>query len=154
MQWVLLGVIIVALLYLARYSPKIAYSILGALVIGAIAIVISTSELGKNNRSKILADDIEIENPVMVQSYGGSYRFNARLINNNADMSAKELAISITMLDCEDEASCSVIGQREERVILQIPPGQARDLSRTVSFDNASSTKNLKWEHKVTEAKN
>jgi len=145
---------VVALLFLARYSPKIAYSILGVLVIGAIAIVLTTSDLGQRNRSKLYAEDIEIENQVMTLTYAGSYRFNARLINNNQDIAAKELAISITMLDCETHDNCNVIGQREELVILRIPSGQARDLSRTVSFDSAEANKELRWEYKVTQVKN
>ena len=35
MQWVLLVVMVVALLYLSRFYPKVAFSVLGTLVLAA-----------------------------------------------------------------------------------------------------------------------
>lgn len=156
MQWVLLAVIVAALLYLSRYRPKIAFSVLGVLVVASIAIILGTTDLAKVNRSKLQPEDIVIENPVITGSYAGGFRINARLLNNNTDYELKESAISITMLDCEDESqtNCQVLGQQEQRILVRIPPGQARDISRTLSFGSARPAKFLAWEFKVTKTRN
>lgn len=152
MQWILLLVIVVSLFYLSRYFPKTAFSVLGALVIGAGIIALSTTEMAQFNRGKIANQDIGIENPVLTPTYAEGYRLNARLFNGNQAHSLRELVISITMLDCvsDEPDSCRVIGQEDERINVRIPPGQARDVARTLSFDNAAATGILKWEFKVT----
>ena len=156
MQWVFLAVIVAALLYLSRYYPRIAFSVLGVLIIASVAIVFSTSDLAIVNRSKLPVEDITIENAVITGSYAGGYRFSARLVNTNEHIELKETAISITMLDCEDESktSCQVIGQREQRILVRIPPGQARDVSRTLSFGSARPANTLAWQYKVTDTRN
>ena len=152
MQWILLLVIVVSLFYLSRYFPKTAFSILGALVIGAGVMVLTTTEMAQFNRGKIAYQDIQIENPVLTPTYAEGYRFNTRLFNANQTHSLRELVVSITMLDCasDDPESCRIIGQENERINVGIPPGQARDVARTLSFDNAVATGILKWEFKVT----
>ena len=65
---------------------------------------------------------------------------------------SESLSSALPMLDCasDEPESCRVIGQEDERINVGIPPGQARDVSRTISFDNAAATGALKWEFKVT----
>ena len=152
MQWIFLLVIVVSLFYLSRFFPKTAFSVLGVLVIGAGVMVLTTTEMAQFNRGKIANQDIQIENPVLTPTYAEGYRFNARLFNANQTHTLRELVISITMLDCasDEPESCRVIGQEDERINVGIPPGQARDVSRTISFDNAATTGTLKWEFKVT----
>lgn len=152
MQWLLLAVIAVSLIYLSRYFPKVAFSILGALVVGAAAIVLTTTELGDTARGQIPPEDIVIENPVMIASYHGSYRFGARITNNNADIGLLESVVSITMLDCsgQNSSSCKIIGQEEKRFATPIPPRQSRDISHTISFGSAEPTGEVRWEFKVT----
>ena len=155
MQFVLLAIIVGALLYLSRYFPKLAFSVLGVLVLGAIAIVFTTTDIAQNSRSRLPIDDIIIENPVMTDAYGGGYRFSARLNNSNQDIALKESIVSITMLDCPDETEqgCTVIGQSEQRVSIIVPPTQSRDISRTLSFDSAKPSGIVKWQFNVTQTR-
>ena len=152
MQIILLVIIVVALLYLSRYFPRIAFSILGLLVVGAGAIVLTTTDIGQNARSRIPTENIEIENPVMTPSYGGSYRFNARLSNHHSSIELRESIVSITLMDCADESesSCKVIGQSDQRINVRIPSGQTRDIERTLSFDAAEPIGNIRWQFQVT----
>jgi hypothetical protein len=155
MQWVLLAVIVAALIYLSRYFPKIAFAILGVLIIGATAIVFTTTDFAINTRSRLPVEDIVIENPIMTASYGGGYRFSARFNNTNDSIELRESIVSITMLDCpgDSDDDCSVIGQEEERVILRIPPAQARDVSKTISFGAAQPQGSVRWKFKITETR-
>lgn len=150
MQWAFLAIIVAALLYLARFYPKIGFGILGALVLGAIIIVLTTSDSGFDYRSRLPVEKIIIENPLMTKAYGGSFRFNARLANSHTEMELREATISITLLDCKAENNCQVVGQQDERVNIRIPAGQARDISRTVNFSSAVPEENIQWEFTVT----
>jgi hypothetical protein len=158
MQWALLAIIVVALLYMSRFYPRVAFGVLGVLVIGTAIIVFSTTDVADINRSKLPISDVEIENPVMTSAYGGGFRFNARLLNTHQSTTLKESTVSITMLDCPqdsgaDDDNCQVIGQQDQRIIVKIPPGQARDVSRTLKFDSAKPRGNIRWKIIVTETR-
>ena len=150
MQWAMLIIIIAGLLFLARYYPKIGFGALGVLVAGAGLVIFLTSDYGTLVRSQVPAEDVLIENAVMVPAYGGSYRMNARIVNTNQDSEIKQVTISITMFDCQAEDDCQVIGQSEAREILRVPPGQARDMARTITLDAARPSGTVRWEYRVT----
>ena len=149
----MLGVVVVALLFMSTRFPKTAFSIIGALVIGAAVIVVGTRDDAEIGRLKLPVADVVIENAVIAPAYGGSYQFNARLVNAHAAIQLKEFVISITMLDCDGGGECAVIGQADERVTAKIPPGQARDISRNLFFDGAAPAGTVKWEYKITETR-
>lgn len=155
MQWFLLGVVVAALLYMSTRYPRTAFSILGALAVGAAVIVFSTREDAVLGRHQLPVGDISIENAVITPGYGGSYQFNARLVNGNRDLLLKEAVVSITMLDCPHQSAddCAVIGQADERINIKIPAGQARDIARTVSFSGANPAGALRWQFKITETR-
>lgn len=152
MQFILLFIIVIALLYLSRYFPKVAFTILGLLVLGAGVIVLTTTDVAQNSRSRLPLENIEIENPVMTPSYRGGYRFNARLTNHHDKTELLESNISITLLDCADDSenSCKVIGQSDERINIRIPPKQTRDVERTISFDSVKPLGDLRWRFEIT----
>ncbi len=164
MQWLLLGVVVIALLYMSTHFPKTAFSILGAMGIAAAVIIFGTREDALQGRQKLPVDDIKIENPVIAPAYGGSYQFNARLVNAHPSILLKELVVSITMLDCpgqgqgegeneNDAGACAVIGQADERINARIPPGQARDISRNLFFSGAEPAGTIRWRYQVTETR-
>lgn len=160
MQFILLGVVVVALLFMSSRYPRTAFSILGALALAAAVYVFSTQDDGQLGRHKLPVGDIFIENAVITPAYGGGYQLNARLINANRDILLKEAVVSITMLDCPTadaadagDDNCAVIGQADKRVNIQIPAGQARDISRPVSFTGARPAGALKWRFKITETR-
>ncbi len=152
MQWVLLAVMVAAILFMSRFYPRVAFSLLGALVIGAAVIVFSTTDIARLNQSKLPVEDIRIENPVIIPSYGGGHRLSARLVNTNQSVMLKESVVSITMLDCagESDDECQVIGQNDQRVNVKIPPGQARDISQTLSFGLSNPVGTLRWQIIIT----
>ena len=159
MQWLLLGVVVIALLYMSTHYPKTAFSVLGVLGIAAAVIVFSTREDALRGRQKLPVADIKIENAVIAPAYGGSYQFNARLVNAHPSILLKEFVISITMLDCPaaddsgGDNGCTVIGQTDERVNAKIPPEQARDISRNLFFSGADPAGTIRWQYKITETR-
>ena len=128
---------------------------LGALVVGAIAVIILSTDGARLDRAKLPADNIVIENAVISAAYGGSYRLNARLKNTHDKYELKDAVVSVTMLDCNDsnESNCQIIGQESERIIISIPPGQSRDISQGYSFSSAKAENELRWKFAVTETR-
>ena len=152
MQWVLPVVIVAALLYLSRYFPKVAFSVLGLLVLGAGLIVFSTTD---DTYVQLPLENIVVENPVMTLAYGGGYRLSARLVNRDEKFVLKNTIVSVTMLDCpgKNDEGCEVIGQEDERIIVRIPPSQSRDISHTFNFGSAKPVNDVRWQFKITETK-
>ena len=155
MQWVLLVVVVAALLYLSRFYPKVGFGILAVLIAGAALIVLTTTDVAKTNRSKLPPEDILVENLVIVAAYGDAFKLNARLNNTHSSVELKELVLSVTMQDCQDQDSdnCQVMGQENERINLKIPPGQSRDISRVIAFPSIQPKGTLRWNVIVTETR-
>lgn len=155
MQWFLLGVMVVALLSLSTFYPKTAFSTLGVLSVVAAIIVFTSKDDAVLSRQQLPVSDILIENAVIVAAYGSSYQFHARLVNVNPTILAKESVLSLTMLDCTSDADddCTVLGQTDERFIIKIPPGQARDISTNLFFRGAQPSGTIRWQYKVIETR-
>lgn len=159
MQWLLLGVMVIALLLMSSRYPKTAFGILAALGLAAAIIVFSTREDAMWARHKLPVADLKIENAIMVAAYGGSYQFNARLVNANRSITLREFVVSVTMLDCANqdevsgEVSCVTIGQIAVRINAQIPPEQARDISRNLFFNDAAPAGTIRWQYQITETR-
>ncbi|MGR3914827.1 MAG: hypothetical protein OD918_10015 [Gammaproteobacteria bacterium] len=164
MQWLLLGVIAAALLFMSSRYPKAAFAVLGALGLAAAVIVFIGQDAALLSRQQLPAADIRIENAVITPAYGDSYQFNARLTNTHASILLKESALSVTMLDCAPgpddfagdlaDESCTVIGQAEVRINLKIPAGQSRDISKNVFFNNARPGGAVRWKYQIIETRN
>lgn len=156
MQWLLLGVIVAALLLMSTRFPKTAFAILGVLGAAAAAVIFSTRDDAAFSRAQLPPQSVRIENAVVTPAYGNSYQFSARLVNTHDSILMKEASLSVTLLDCpahagaEDDANCTIIGQRDLRVNIQIPAGQARDISENVFFHDASPAGNARWRYRVT----
>jgi len=155
MQWALLCVIVVILLFMSSHYPRAAFTLFGGLVFITSILLYVTTEDGILNRQKLPNNNIKIENAVMNPSYGGGYRFSARLINVNESVLLKESVVSITMLDCvgQEEDSCRVIGQNNARINILIPAGQARDVSLAMYFDAAKPSGEVRWKYQITETR-
>lgn len=159
MQWILLGVVGVALAALATRYPKIAFGLLGALLLGAALIVSLTAEQGAWRRQQLPVQDIQIQTPMMRPGYGDSYQFSARLLNTHGRLALREAVLRISMLDCPAGADqhadreCTLLGQAEPRVHVKIPPQQARDVSANVVFGAAKPSGALRWKYQLLETR-
>ena len=155
MHWILLGVIALALIIMSARFPRIAFSTLAVLIGVVVFLIMMSSDTGFDGRQKLPPEDVRIENPVMIPAYADSYRFGARIVNSNSEVILKAVTISVTMSDCSDESEtyCQVIGQSDERINITIPPGQARDLERVITFDAASPEAWVKWKFQVTQTR-
>lgn len=155
MHWIILAAIAVALLVAASRYPKFAFSMLAVLI--AMSVIMYRLTTGEVERGAELIDidDIELTNVSIDSGYGGSFNFTGRVLNNASDAILTEITLTVSMLDCEradqDEDSCPVIGEGTWRVPVQVPPNQARDFKRNISFDQAKPRGEVRWRYAATE---
>ena len=156
MQWALLAVVIIGLFMISGRYPKAAFSILGVLVVAAVAYVLWSMDKTGLKKPQIPPQSLVIENTAVVPSYANSYRITGRVANNHDSVALKETTMKIEQLDCkkDDAADCRIVGQALERLVLTIPPGQARDFSLTVHFGAPAISGNIDWHFEITSTKN
>ena len=149
MQWVALAVVCLALIVLAYYSPKIGFSLLGA-----IAAIIGTLYFLNLDESETTSFPVERElvqlGEVHVQtSYGDSWDYLGR-VTNMSDKTITDVQFEITLRDCPSGTTsvsdeCPVIGEQVDFVALNVPPRQSRDFRDNINFKNAVQKGELFW---------
>ena len=153
MQWVMLALIVIGLIFLAGPYPRVAFGLLsGMLVIGSVFIWYSS---GLNpDRQALDVSQVAIENTTVVPAYAGSHRLTGRLVNRHESSDIRELVISAEMLDCQSAGSdCLFVGQTLESVNVRIPAGQARDFETTIYLGEPTISGMIKWQFRVTEVR-
>lgn len=155
MQWLLLALIVIALLFMSTRYPRAAFSMLGVLLAVGVAVYVVSEQRQTRSSESILLQEIVLEDASMAPAYADSYVFSARLVNSSDKASLSEAVIGIKMLDCPDADSdaCLILGGTEERVVVRIPPGQARDVTRNIYFQAAKPRGVVKWRYRVLKTK-
>ena len=157
MQWILLGVLVLALILMSARFPKLAFGLLGGLLLGVAAIVLVTGDYGLNSEKKLTPDQISLENVVLAPGYGGSYQFSSRVNNQHESVLVKEIVFSITLFDCAQPSGelsdCQIVGQSEQRTNIRVPAGQSRDVSKSIYLGEIDITGSLRWQAVVTQAR-
>ena len=152
MQWALLAVIVVALFLLSGRYPRVAFTILGVLVVAAISVILLTEDDASLKKAQIAPSDISVASIVGNPAYGGGYRLTGRIKNDHESAELKEVVLSIVMQDCVD-SDCATVGQTSERVNIRVPPGQARDFSVTVYLGETDISGSIAWSLDVTDTR-
>ena len=85
---------------------------------------------------------------------GISSRTTRRITNNSAKFSIRQIDLAVTVRDCPREAAaeqCVTIGQSNEILNLDIPPGEARDFAESVRFrSNVKLKGRLDWSYSIS----
>lgn len=153
MQWVALAIVCTALVVVSYYSPKVGFSLLGA--IGAIVGTLYFLNLDESSnpdfpveRESVQLDDVNTQ-----ESYGESWDYSGR-VSNSSEKVITDVLIKITLRDCpagtetvSDE--CPIIGEQVDFVALNVPPRQARDFRDNISFKNAVQKGILFWDFEL-----
>ena len=141
MQWLALVVVCTALIALSYYSPKIGFSLLGALA--AILITLYYLNLDESEIAEfpVPRESVVLSETHATESYGDSWNYSGR-ISNSSDKSVTDVQIKIILHDCPEGTqqitdACVVIGEDVDFVAINVPPRQARDFRDNISFRNA-----------------
>ncbi len=156
MQWALLAIIVVGLFLISGRYPKVAFSVLGVLVVATVITLLLTTDKATVGRQKVAATSVVVENTVVTPAYAGSYRITGRLLNQDATTDLKEITLSVAMQDCQDpsESACQIVGQAVKRINLRVPAGQARDFATNIYIGEPWISGIIRWQFEVTETRN
>lgn len=155
MHWLIIAVVIFLLLVLISRQPKLGIPIAVVLVAFAgVMIYVGEGEVTRG-RNLIPPEQIELHFIEYEPSYGASWRFSAR-VSNDSEHTLLAVQLRSVLFDCvprpdgESEA-CHVIGEASGQVDLHIPPGQSRDIRRTVNVGQSRPRGRAQWETIIEE---
>lgn len=154
MHWILLAVVVVGLLYLAWYFPRVGFAVLGGIVVAGVVVVLVTTDLVRGARGRLPVGAIVIEAPRMQLTYANSYRFMADLVNQHPIYTLQEVVVSITMLDCAGEAAahCQTLDTHAVSFEVWIPPLESRMVAQTATFA-ATPRDTVRWLFTVSDTR-
>lgn len=135
----------------------------GVMFLAFVVAVITTYFVLDGNkqaaRDRIAANELVLKD-IDIVAKSSSYRITGRVLNNSEDAAVLSFGLEVLAWDCTPEESneqrgydvkCVTIGQVEEQVFVDIPPGQARDIDDQVYFHGGTLNWNehMRWETNV-----
>ncbi len=155
MAWFIGGVAVLVLVAFAAGYRKVALGLVAiALVAGGSLYMYNRGEAHRT-LTRIPSSELILEN-VTLKPYVGSYRIAGRIKNNSAKFSVKQIDFVVTVRDCTGGAAaqqCVTIGESNEILVLNIPPGEARDFAESVRFSgsNLKLKGRLEWNYSISQ---
>jgi hypothetical protein len=155
----LLAVALVALAASSIDIQKYAGVMFLALVVAVVATYFVLDGNKQAARDRITPTELVLED-IDIAPKSSSYRITGRVINNSETAAVLSFSLEILARDCAPEQGkeqsssdekCVTIGQVEEQVFVEIPPGQARDIDDQVYFHGGRLhwSDHMRWETKV-----
>lgn len=155
MVWAMgaLVVILAVLIWLGNLRLMISFLVTAALVIIALLVF----DMFGDRRSAALIPHAEVEliDFQMQSRHGGAYSLEGRVHNHSPEYGLLRVGLRLLALDCPNEEvpakQCTVIGEQTERLGVDIPAGQARDVWHRIRFDTQPLTPHgmLRWKFEV-----
>lgn len=130
---------------------RVAVVSIVALLGVAIFIMLEREDAEREARkNRISLDQVVIENP---RSDGGySKNFNARVFNKAPSAILTGVEFKIQFFDCPSYSTpiedCPIIGEQTANQNMNVPPGQARDISFMLYWPNTVKGV-IKWSYQV-----
>jgi hypothetical protein len=136
---------------------KVAVGIIAfAAVVGSLVYFLNEREEDRS-LSRISLEELAFENVTLKPSHSG-YKLSGRIKNDSQAFTLKQIDLLITMKDCKGESDsqeCVTIGESNENMYLNIPPGQARDFEKPLYFPGGELKflGKLEWNYSVSQIK-
>lgn len=156
--WALLIVVLVVLLFASEAFRKVALVILGLIVLAAFLLYAWLDYSARDNKRKreiaktyIKRSEVEIVEPrISLSSYDRRpERFIGRLRNNSA-YPVQEIEVRLVFKDCPSAGDCEIVGEQNESIYIDVPPGQSRDFEEYVSGMRFNARGKLEWSYEIT----
>lgn len=155
MVWAMgaLLVILAVLIWLGNLRLMISFLVTATLVIAVLLVY----DRIQDQRSAGLIDTARIEliDFEMQGRPGGAYGLSGRVHNHSPDYRLLRLGLRVQALDCPQVdtpvVQCTVIGDQTERLAVDIPAGQARDVQQRLRFgaQPLMPRGTLRWQYEV-----
>lgn len=159
MIWLILASIAMlvtgVLLYL-NGKQRLAYGVIFGPILLMLTLLALSHFSGGWSDADVAADALLLRDANMTEAPGAGYRFTARVFNQHENRLVDGVQFNIQALDCTaaGTSDCTVIGETQQVIRVDIPAGQARDVSANVVFDRARLKPNhqIRWSYQVTAA--
>ena len=148
MKW-LAGIMILILLIVSVRFRKLAGSlVLLGLVVGLLIWQYQEYEKNKS-KNRISPSELVLKN-ISFKPSNSHYEMTLRIINNSQKFTLNGIQLKITAKECANNTDCIVILEKNEYIYVHIPPKQARDFRKEVSFySNQTIEGKLVWNYSV-----
>lgn len=157
MVWLVIGIVVLILLVLSTYFRKIAATAIVIIgLVGGLAYFLN-EYAEERSLSRITAAELDFRNVTVKPGHSG-YNLAVRVQNNSSEFTLKQVGLRLAMQDCTGEGDardCVTIGESDVSMDLNIPPGQARDVEKTLYFSGSPPKilGELEWSYSVSKIK-
>jgi hypothetical protein len=160
MLWVILIVAIIIAAFAVPRFGKVVLGLIGILLVlgfisGIVLFVVNQREQAERQaaRARIQKSEIELIDLGLGSSYGtGSYKLGGRVRNRSSRYTLTEMRLKFTMRDCAEAGDCEIVGQTEDAMYVNVPPGQARDLNESIYFSGLGRPRGKhQWDYEIVE---
>lgn len=134
--------------------------VLGFMVFGALLIYLylehdkaeSARKLAhaKSLMAKNQIDIIDIIDPrVSFSSYDGSPERIIGRLRNNSNYTVRSVELYLQFEDCAANRACETVGDANENVLVNVPPGQSRDFHSSIYGNRISAKGTRRWNYSI-----
>jgi hypothetical protein len=150
-------IVIVVLYFLIKSEGfrKAALVVLGVVVLGALLVYLyveydkaeSARKLA-HARTLIAKNQIEIiDARVSFRSYDGSPERITGRLRNNSNYTVQSVELHLQFQDCAANEACETVGDDDEDVHVNVPPGQSRDFDSSIYGNRISAKGTRRWNY-------
>jgi hypothetical protein len=149
MAWIFGLVVVIGFVWLMVTNERFRRFGFGLIALAVIGIALLWAGSEKNNRefraemererTAIPLSSVELRGLSLSDSYGFA-RLSGSVVNHGS-YPISQLTIQVNLRDCpssQTDANCTIIGQDDAMVFVEVPPGQARAIDTTVDLSNAA----------------
>lgn len=150
MVWIFGLVVLIGFIWLMVTNERFRRFGFGLIALVAIGIALLWAGSEQNNRefhaemererTAIPLSSVELRSLSLSDSYGFA-RLSGSAVNHSSHP-IKQLTIQVSLRDCptsQSDADCTIIGQDDAMVFVDVPPGQARAIDTTLDLSNAAA---------------
>jgi len=155
MHWIVLGIVGLTLVVSASRFPRLAFALLGVLIVVAVITVQLNSKNDERSDSLISNSEVELFKVTLTSGYGGSYDMKGILRNRSLASSIVEVVVQIQMLDCptqgkSDRVDCNELGRITTRITSDVPPGHNQEFNTNLSIQASKVSGYLTWDYQIS----
>jgi hypothetical protein len=155
-----IAVVLIVVLYFLIKSKgfrKAALVVLGLAVLGALlAYLYEKHDRAESERklayarSLIAKDQINIIDPrVSFSSYDGRPERITGRLRNNSNYPVRSVELHLQFQDCAADGACEIVGDSDDDVLVNVPPGQSRDFDSSIYGNRISVKGTRRWNYSI-----
>ena len=144
MGWIVAIVVLVLLVVSPGFRVAAVAIVALGLLAGAIFYAYHSVQTALATR-RVPVTDVRFEEMLLGNPESGA-RLTGRVRNNNSDHVINNVELLITVQDCltaDPPDTCDTVGETTTTIFVDVPPGQVRDIERTVYFRPAPTIRGV-----------